>query len=489
MALIGCIPGARVLTVGGCAVALGALAVTCASPASAKITVEQRVLHSFGNAPGDGWQPWGSPTFANGKLWGRTTYGGPHNQGGVIWTMDPAKPKKSYKLKHKFGGTAEYRSSGNTIADLANPHHDWMRQRGNLLFGAAMLGGPGGQGGVFKYNMRNGNYKILHAFTGQSEFNPNGSLDDGANPHSNAVPINAGKGKDYLLIGMTAAGGQSATGSLYQLRPGGGHFKMLHSFTAATGDTPHGFVTQIGHRIYGMTRYGAIAAPESAFPDKVAYKEYKHGNGVVFMYNLKNRRYKVLHQFGYTGPLSSGPGSNTADGSVPFHGGLTVVKNRLWGATTLGGAKGGGVIFSIRPDGTGYRIEHTFGSPTGTSAQSQQRGSLILGPDNLLYGLTTAGGSAGVGGTFRIDPKTGSFKKLFDFSGAPGAAVGLDDPVVTKDSKGHIVLYGMTKDGGKVISNLTPTPIAGDWYPIQPANANGTIWKAVIHQHRHSKRK
>lgn len=458
-------------------VAIGSIAV--ATPAAqAKVNVDIKTLHDFGNAPKDGWQPWGSPTLAGGKLWGRTTYGGENNQGAVLWKIDPAKQNK-YTIAHEFGGQAKY-ADGSTGPDVANPHHDLMRLRGNHLFGAGMLGTKG-EGGLFRYNWRTGAYRVLHAFDGIATNNPNGSPTNGARPHSNPVPIDPPKSKSYELMGMTAEGGANGLGSLYRLRPDGTRFKLVHSFDQTGGNTPHGTVTQVGHRVFGMTRYGAVRASESAFPDEKAFEDYTYGNGVIFVYNLKRHRYRVLHEFGYTGPLSSGPGSNTADGAVPFHGNLTVHGKRLWGMTTLGGKHGGGVIFSIKSDGSGYRIEHTFDGPAGPGL-SGPRGTLMTGPDNRLYGLTYYGGTYGNGGAFRFNPKTKAFVHLVSFGGSNQLANGVDDPVITANRRGTIVLYGMTKNGGTVQSNFLPTPIAPDWVSDQPAYANGAIWKAVVRE-------
>ncbi len=448
-------------------------------------TLKFSVLHAFGNATADGWQPWGSPTIVNGQLWGRTTYGGSHKQSAVIWRMDPNKPK-TYRIVHRFGGTVKY-SSGGTGPDLANPHHDWMRVMpgGTQMVGATLWGGRGGQGGVFEISPQTGGYRVLHAFAGISPTNPAGNPKDGANPHSNAVPIidvkSRARHKPTILVGMTANGGATGQGLLYQMRTDGSRFRLLHSFAASTGNVPHGFVIQSGNFLYGMTRLGDRLAPESNFPDHKAHKPYAAGNGTIFRFNLKTNKYRVLHGFSYSGPLGTAtlPGG-VVDGAVPDHGGLILRRGRLWGVTTLGGANGGGVLFSIRPTGTGYRIEHAFGVPTAAGGLAAPHGTLMPGPDGKLYGLAALGGSAKSGGVFSFVPKSAKYKDIYDFNGGNGGAIGEDNPAVTTNRAGNVVLYGMTKMGGRVLSNFTPTPAANDWKPVEPPHANGVIWRLVL---------
>jgi uncharacterized repeat protein (TIGR03803 family) len=450
------------------------------SPPEPRFTVE----HPFANAPEDGWQPWGSPTLVDGRLWGRTTYGGSHNQGAVIWSMVPGEPK-TYRVEHSFGGSA-IAVGGATVADVANPHHDWLRigPDGRTLYGAALWGSVGGQGGVYSFNTVTRTYRVLHGFAGIGKTNPAGVPDDGANPHSNAVPIqvvDSHGAKKTILIGMTAAGGTGGNGSLYRMDLDGSHFRVLHSFVPASGDVPHGFVIQRGSVIYGMTRLGGTIPATSAFASAEDFSNYADGNGVVFRYDLKRDTYRVLHSFSYAGPLAAAslPGG-VVDGAVPDHGGLVFSHDRLWGLTTQGGTNGGGVVFSMKPGGSDYRINHTFGAPTIVGELSQPHGTLMPGPNGMLYALTSLGGATGSGGVLRVNPSNGNYRLVYSFPAGAGGVDGIDNPVVTTDAKGRIVLYGMTKLGGATQSSLLPAPIAADWKLPQPAQANGVIWRLVL---------
>ena len=43
---------------------------------------------------------------------------------------------------------------------------------------------------------------------------------------------------------------------IYQINTNGSGFKVLYSFRTDTGSEPHGFVTVVGHDLYGMTDLG-----------------------------------------------------------------------------------------------------------------------------------------------------------------------------------------------------------------------------------------
>ncbi|MBI4947900.1 MAG: T9SS type A sorting domain-containing protein [Bacteroidetes bacterium] len=106
--------------------------------------------------------------------------------------------------------------------------------------------------------------------------------------------------------------------------------------------------------------------------------------------------------------------------------------------TLSGGGGNSGVIFKIKPDGTGYVKLLDF---TGTTNGSTPFGSLIS--DGIfLYGMTSAGGTYGKGVIFKIKSDGTGYAKLTDFTGANG-----DGPDGSLVSDGTF-LYGMTNRGG-----------------------------------------
>ncbi len=429
----------------------GALA-TASTLVTARVAV---ILHNFGNLP-DGWQPWGSPTLVGSTLYGYTAYGGDF-QSGALFRINT--DGSGYQVVHSFGGLAAG-PNGTLVPDGMTPHHDSLRVVGNELIGATVFGGCANQGVIYAYNFISGGYRILHQFTGRSKENPNGSTNDGAQPHSNP----RFSVSDNVLYGLTSAGGShgSGDGTLYQVNLDGSGFQVLYRFSKkdGTGYDPHGFVIQIGSVLFGMTRQGGKEGAKA-----------RDGGGVIFALDLSTSTYTVLHEFD---PKShSNPTKN--DGFGPDHGGLTEVNGYLYGLATLGGQYGHGILFKILPvvqTNAPYKKLHDFAGRRGNDG-SGPHGSLVLSPDGVtLFGMTSKGGSADDGTVFSFNTTSNASHVLKSFLGGPSDGDnGLDNVIVFQGR-----LYGLTKYGGSVGTLAVPTPPAPDYSPASTRFANGTVF-------------
>ncbi len=347
-------------------------------------------------------------------IFGRTLYGG-SSQDGVIFTMNP--DGSDYQIVHSFTGGPD---------DGSQPHHDQLRQEGNVLYGATLLGGTANQGVIFSINTDGTGFKVLHSFLGGKK--------DGAQPHSNPMPDGP------VLYGLTSHGGTKNEGTIYEINTDGSGFQVLHSFKKSDGTQPHGFVIVHGDYLYGMTR-------------KDGGKK-GHDDGTVFSYDLSTNTYTVLHKFK----------GGTGDGSTPDHGGLVLIGSTLYGVTTEGGEygesdgeDGGGVLFSINTSGSGFQVLHNFGGAVDVGAGaitpdgSGPHGSLTLGPDGVtLYGMTSDGGKHNAGTIFQFDTADNAYQSFYNFAGPTGDGQdGLDNVFILNGN-----IYGMTKYGG---DNATST--------------------------------
>ena len=111
----------------------------------------------------------------------------------------------------------------------------------------------------------------------------------------------------------------------------------------------------------------------------------------------------------------------------------------LYGMTNSPGAKNSkGVIFKIKPDGTGYTILYNFVDYLNGYGLT----STLYYDGTYLYGLTGRGGISNNGTIFKIKPDGTEFTKLFDFNFTNG-----DFPIDRLTSDG-VFLYGMTRLGG-----------------------------------------
>ena len=163
-------------------------------------------------------------------------------------------------------------------------------------------------------------------------------------------------------------------------------------------------------------------------------------------------QFSVLHTF-----------SGGADGSKPNYGGPTVLGGTIYGAAGYG-ANGGGVVFSMGTDGSGYTALHTFTSAAGDGWKPL--GSVTLS-GSTIYGTTYRGGSgagdAGYGSVFAVNTDGTGYRNICSFSSASG-----NRPYSTV-TVGGSTLYGMTYYSG--VSNAK-----GSIYSV---NADGTSYTTL----------
>lgn len=281
---------------------------------------------------------------------------------------------------------------------------------GTFLYGVTNWGGTGtcqkGCGVIFKIKPDGTGYSKLFDFSDSSGFHPQGSLIfDGT-----------------FLYGMTVQGGTNNQGVIFKIKPDGtGYAKLLDFMGTTNGGWPYGSLISAGSFLYGMTHFGGTS-----------------GNGVVFKIKSDGTGFVKLFDFD---PL----GSST--GSKPY-GSLFSDGTFLYGLTVSGGlgtcpSGGCGKIFKIKLDGTAYEDLRDFaGTPDGGSPH----GSLIS--DGLfLYGMTKDGGTNDAGIIFKIKPDGTGYSKLIDFNDTRG-----NYPYGSLVSDGSF-LYGMASWGGASFNN------------------------------------
>jgi uncharacterized repeat protein (TIGR03803 family) len=94
-------------------------------------------------------------------------------------------------------------------------------------------------------------------------------------------------------------------------------------------------------------------------------------------------------------------GQTTTDGAFPAGTVVQGPNGDLYGVTTRGGTAGLGIIFEISTLGN-YTILHNFGDGSVPNDGLNPAGTLIVGQDGNLYGTTKNGGSAGLGTVFKF---------------------------------------------------------------------------------------
>jgi uncharacterized repeat protein (TIGR03803 family) len=350
------------------------------------------------------------------------------------------------------------------------------------FYGTAQFSNGGiteGGGTVFRVAPDGSGFTKLHEFAGSTSTNVN------SNPvNTNGVSPNGAliEGSDGFLYGVTRFGGPNGAGVVYKVGRDGSGFRVLHRFAKITSaassativnpDGAHpraGLVESAGY-FYGTTNAGGA-----------------NGQGTIFRLRFDGSEFSVLHVF--TTPVAPS-GSTVAvneDGASPQAGLTDGGDGLLYGTTTVGGANGVGVLYSITPDGSVRTTLHDFRGKGG----SQPIGGLLLATDSRLYGTTSSGGATSSGDVstqgivYSITRDGTDFTKLADFGSGTGA-----------NGNGRMVqlngteFIGTTSNGGRCGAgaifrlSLAGTAIEGDTTCGEDSGGGGgggaTSWLVVL---------
>ena len=387
------------------------LAGALVNPANAQSAYS--ILHSFAGGASDGLAPVGSLTRVGYTLYGMTPNGpisaDPHlTIAGTIFKINT--DGTGYQILHRFG-------------DVTNGYDGYIPKGSLTLSGSSLYGftttggGPGPSsiyGSVFKINTDGTGYQELFGFENDDV------------PYNLCHPVGAPVISGSKLYGMTSDENiYHHNGGIFQMNTDGTGYQVLHIFPyphTSDGALPVGSLTLVGSKLYGMTSYGG------------AFSNTGGGYGVIFSMNTDSTGYQVLHNFAGT----------PSDGNNP-QGSLTLVGSKLYGMTAGGGGANEGVIFSINLDGSGYQILFSFAPLTINNPYSLNSplGSLTFS-GSKLYGMAHGGGPHGGGGVFQINLDGTGFRPLHYSNSFPGDGAGPFGDVTVVGSK----LYGMTYGGG-----------------------------------------
>ena len=302
------------------------------------------------------------------------------------------------------------------------------------IYGTTVLGGDFGGGTVFQLSATpNGwMHTVLYSFTGGA---------DGGEPYKGVT-----LGRDGNLYGTAVTGGsgncEGGCGVVYKLTNSGGTWTqtVIHAFTGGDdGSGPGARVTvDAGGNVYGMAPTGGV------YGLGTIYKIHRVGGAWTL---------RVIHTF--TG------GDDGATGSA---GRMILRRGRLYGAATVGGAHGSGVIFELSPRAVGewdFRPIYAFkGQPDG----SFPYGALLFGSAGRIYGTTYYGGDNGIGAVYELSQqRLGDWQERVIYSFQAGTDGNSPISNLVRDAAGN--LYGTTSEGGLgsgTIFKLSPIG-GGQW--------------------------
>jgi uncharacterized repeat protein (TIGR03803 family) len=383
-----------------------------AAPAqAASLTTLHHFMGTDGNIPN------GLAVDAKGELFGTTWRGGAADQGVLFRLQPPAAGETRWKRQvlHVFrGGTDGARPVGVTLA------------ADGTIYGATHVDGPL-NGSVYSVRPpRDGGtiwtYRILHGFANQA---------DGILPFS--APIVGRSGRLYGTTEFDVGFGQS--GTVYELAPptlgstkwservicsfGATYVMGMHPMSPPlrTADGSLLVTTYTG----GINRLTPPAMTDGKWGQEVLAQA--PGYGGVIHYAYSDGRAFGTSSTGYVAgdegsvfalvPPTSPTGGWTVDVLHVFTGGadgalprdIVRIGKAIYGVTEAGGSAGLGTLFRLDPPtsrGGGW-IKTTVHSFRGTKAGSGPT-RLVVGPDAALYGITSGGGAYGKGTVFRFVP-------------------------------------------------------------------------------------
>jgi len=157
--------------------------------------------------------------------------------------------------------------------------------------------------------------------------------------------------------------------------------------------------------------------------------------GFLFSLSPNGTGFRVLHSFA---PLQ--PDFSNQDGAFPFAPLAQDAHQHLFGTTSTGGPACDGTLFTLAPDGSHFRLLHAFSGPDGALPYA----GVLLTQDGWLYGVTEEGGQYGKGVVYRIREDGTGFQVLHSFGGRDGAY-----PLLVELVEGEGGwLYGVTSGGG-----------------------------------------
>jgi uncharacterized repeat protein (TIGR03803 family) len=283
---------------------------------------------------------------------------------------------------------------------------------GNTLYGTAGAGGSLGGGTLFAINTNGTGFTVLHSFSAGSGSIGNfglGTNTDGFDPRSLILSGNT-------LYGTAEFGGVWGNGTVFAVNTDGTGFTTLRNFAGADGANPVGLILS-GNTLYGAAEFGGDS-----------------GFGTVFKLNIDGSGFTTLHVF-----------ADNTDGGDPV--GLILAGNTLYGALGSSSPNNpSGKLFALNTNGAAFTILYSFtalqntnryGFPTNSDG-ANPTGRLILS-GNSLCGTTEDGGSAGGGTIFRLNIDGTGFTTLHSFAGNNDGAY----PRAGLTLSGHM-LYGTT---------------------------------------------
>ncbi len=375
------------------------------------------------------------------QLWGMTQMGGGDNLGVVFSTSASGN---NFRLRNQFN----YTSAG------FRPRYTVPVAYNGKFYGMTSAGGINNRGVIFEWDPVTNIYTKKYDFNSTNGWTPYGSL-----------TLSGTK-----FYGMTWEGGVNNGGVIFEWDPATNIYTKRIDLTFATGSAPYGNLTEYGGKFYGMTyegganNFGVIFEWDPVTNIYTKKIDLSIPNGISPLGSLTLNSGKLYGMTQYGGVNDQGvifewdPVTNIytkkidlvyANGAIPAGNSLVFSGSKFYGMTTYGGSSGVGVIFEWDPVTNIYTKRYDL-TPAGGR---NPNGNLTVS-GTKLYGMTYAGGNSNLGAIFEWDPVTNVYSKRIDLTSVTGYRP--YGSLVLSGSR----LFGMTNEGG-----FTSAGVIFEWDP------------------------
>lgn len=362
-------------------------------------------IHHFGAVANGFWPKTAVIKASDGKLYGTASVGGPDGNG-VVYSINAAGT--GFLNLHTFLDAEGYEPAG-----------ELLEASNGKIYGGLRFGGPINTGCIYRMDKNGANFQIIYNFP------------DVTNAHWPVGDLIEGPG--LVVYGMFE---QSSNGSgIFRMNLDGSNFTVIKHFASGELGGPGS-----GLRLYRGYLYGFSYAGGT-------------GRGGIFRIRLDGTGYQEMHVF------------NGTDGSLPMESPVIGrTDGKIYGTASQGGTDGFGLVFSIDTSGTGFTILHQFATEA-----PYPHGQLIQASDGLLYGTTFWSniGPGGGGIVFRLNTDGSGFLVLKEFnSETEGAGPG---------SIMDLTATALPVQWGDFIAKQKEQTVLLEWKTVQEQNADQFI--------------
>jgi uncharacterized repeat protein (TIGR03803 family) len=351
------------------------------------------------------------------------TVGGYEGEPGAVFKFDPSTNTVS-----------KFASFPISSATLGGPPRSGLVSDGSFLYGVAS-NGPTGFGTVYKVSLSTGAIGLLAALNGVAGKYPTDSL------------MLSGS----FLYGAAPSGGSNNCGTVFRVNVATGELTAVRSFETADGCSPNGGLLLGDSFAFGATRGNVSYPPNTNLP-----------YGAIFRLNLESGDSNIV------APFSSQTG-DLANGYLIAHGPF------LFGTAAYGGPSYfWGTVFRIDPENGEIVRLVAFDHSNGAIPKGR-----LLATDALLYGTTTRGGSKGGGVVFAVDHNVEPIGKPENVTAAGGA----ETVPLSWDAVVGATSYEISRDGtskayfttsGTTFQDVTASSNSNYCYKVRARTSRGT---------------